>query len=97
MPKLAINGGDKVRKTVFPAYKTIGLEEENAVHEVLESGILSRFLGVWHDDFYGGPQVRAWKRNGLNIMVSSMRSLSIRLHQACIVPQVQQALALGMK
>lgn len=59
MTKLAIHGGEKVRNKMFPAYKTIGGEEEQAVLEVLRTGVLSRFLGFWHDDFYGGPQVRA--------------------------------------
>ncbi|WP_061212756.1 DegT/DnrJ/EryC1/StrS family aminotransferase [Syntrophomonas wolfei] len=59
MHKLAINGGEKVRTSLFPAYKVIGEEEIAAVKHVLESGVLSRFLGTWHEDFYGGPQVRA--------------------------------------
>lgn len=59
MSELAINGGPRVRTRVFPAYRTIGQEEQTAVLEVLQSGVLSRFLGCYHDDFYGGPQVRA--------------------------------------
>ncbi len=57
--KLAINGGEKLRTTPFPAYNTIGIEEEEAVLRVLRSGKLSTFLGTWHDDFFGGPEVRA--------------------------------------
>ncbi len=56
--KLAINGGIKVRDKPFPDYKTIGKEEQKVVQKVLESGILSKFLGCWHENFYGGPQVR---------------------------------------
>ncbi len=59
MAKLAINGGTKIRTTPFPAYKTVGEEEKRAVMEVLDSGVLSRYLGCWHDDFLGGPRVRA--------------------------------------
>jgi perosamine synthetase len=59
MPQLAINGGNKIRTTFFPAYKTIGIEEEQAVNQVLKSGILSKYLGAWHEDFYGGPEVKA--------------------------------------
>jgi len=57
--KLAVYGGRPVRTEPFPAYNTIGPEEKAAVERVLDSGILSRFLGSWHDDFYGGPEVRA--------------------------------------
>jgi perosamine synthetase len=59
MHKLAILGGEKIRKTKFPAYKVIGKEEEEAVARVFKSGIFSKFLGCWHEDFYGGPEVRA--------------------------------------
>ncbi|MCI8449493.1 MAG: DegT/DnrJ/EryC1/StrS family aminotransferase [Eubacterium sp.] len=59
MGKLALNGGKKVRTELFPAYRVIGKEEETAVINVLRSGILSKYLGCWADDFYGGPQVRA--------------------------------------
>ena len=62
MAKLAINGGNKVRTELFPAYRVIGEEERKAVDSVLESGILSKYLGCWADDFYGGPQVRALER-----------------------------------
>lgn len=62
MSKLAINGGEKVRKELFPAYRVIGKEEEEAVVEVLRSGILSKYLGCWADDFYGGPQVQAMEK-----------------------------------
>jgi len=57
--KLALFGGPKVRTKLFPAYRTIGPEEERAVINVMRSGVLSRFVGGWHPDFYGGPQVKA--------------------------------------
>lgn len=58
MSVLAINGGKKVRTKPFPGHSTIGEEEKKAVLEVLDSGCLSRFLGTWHEDFYGGDFVR---------------------------------------
>lgn len=58
MSVLAINGGKKVRTDLFPAYRVIGEEEKQAVAKVLDSGILSKFLGCWTDDFYGGPVVQ---------------------------------------
>lgn len=62
MSVLAINGGEKVRTELFPAYRVIGKEEEEAVTQVLQSGILSKYLGCWADDFYGGPQVKAMEK-----------------------------------
>ncbi|NPV91580.1 MAG: DegT/DnrJ/EryC1/StrS family aminotransferase [Firmicutes bacterium] len=62
MPRLAINGGDKVRKELFPAYRPISSQEEEAVLRVIRSGVLSKFLGAWHEDFYGGPEVQALER-----------------------------------
>ena len=62
MPMLAINGGTRVRNKKFAAYLTIGQEEQEAVKRVLQSGVLSRFLGTWHEDFYGGPEVQAFER-----------------------------------
>jgi perosamine synthetase len=62
MSKLAINGGPKIRQAKFPPYRVIGAEEKAAVRRVLDSGILSRFLGTWHNDFYGGPEVQALEK-----------------------------------
>ena len=62
MPRLAINGGTPVRTTPFPRYSTIGEEEKQAVMEVMETGVLSKFLGVWHPDFFGGPRVQKLER-----------------------------------
>jgi len=60
--KLAINGGSRVRNDKFPAYVTVGIQEQEAVKNVLRSGVLSRFLGTWHEDFYGGPEVQAFEK-----------------------------------
>lgn len=62
MSVLAINGGKKVREKLFPAYNPIGEEEKAAVEKVLDKGKLSRFLGCWADDFYGGDEVRALEK-----------------------------------
>ncbi len=59
MAKLAINGGSKVCTSKFPNYRTVGKEEELAVKRVLDSGILSQYLGCWHENFYGGVEVKA--------------------------------------
>ena len=62
MEKLAINGGKPIRKKPFPAYQVIGEEEKKAVMKVLDSGILSKYLGCWDNLFYGGPQIRAFEQ-----------------------------------
>lgn len=59
---LALFGGNPVRTSLFPAYRVIGEEEKAAAARVLESGILSRFLGAWHPDFFGGPEVQAFEK-----------------------------------
>jgi perosamine synthetase len=60
--KLALLGGEPVRTTPFPAYKVIAEEEKTAVSAVVESGVLSRYLGAWHDDFMGGTQVQNFEQ-----------------------------------
>lgn len=60
--KLAINGGKPIREKPFPVYNTIGEEEKRAVVEVLDSGVLSKYLGTWSLDFYGGPRVQKLER-----------------------------------
>jgi len=62
MSKLAINGGEKVRNEKFPPYLPIGNEEFRLVEEVFASHTFSRFLGSWHEDFYGGDQVQALEK-----------------------------------
>ena len=46
----------------FKRYNPIGAEEVEAAKQVIESGVLSQFLGAWHEDFYGGPKVREFER-----------------------------------
>lgn len=62
MSELALFGGKPVREKLFPAYQFIGQEEKAAANRVIESGVLSRFLGTWHPDFYGGPEVQAFEK-----------------------------------
>lgn len=60
--KLALFGGPKTIQTEFRRYNPIGIEEVNAAQKVIESGVLSQFLGAWHEDFYGGPKVKEFER-----------------------------------
>lgn len=59
--KLALFGGPKTIKKTFQFYNPIGREELNAAQKVIESGVLSKFLGCWHEDFYGGPKVQEFE------------------------------------
>ncbi|WP_417317874.1 DegT/DnrJ/EryC1/StrS family aminotransferase [Emcibacter sp.] len=62
MSKLALLGGQPVRSEFFPAHNFIGDAEKKKVMEVLDSGVLSKFLGVWHKDFFGGAEVQAFEK-----------------------------------
>lgn len=57
--RLAIHGGQMIRSRLFPAHITVGPEEKAAVNAVLDSGILSNYLGAAHENFMGGDTVRA--------------------------------------
>jgi dTDP-4-amino-4,6-dideoxygalactose transaminase len=62
MPKLAILGGPKIRTKPFCYYNSLGKEEKKAVNRVMDRGILSKYLGCWDDDFYGGIEVRSFEK-----------------------------------
>jgi perosamine synthetase len=63
--KLAICGGDPAIPSPLRIFNGIGQEESGAVSRVLESGVLSAFLGVACEKFLGGPMERrmeeAWR------------------------------------
>jgi dTDP-4-amino-4,6-dideoxygalactose transaminase len=59
---LALLGGQKSIKQEFSPYRSIGEEERVAVDEVMRSGVLSKYLGCWHEDFYGGPKVQEFEK-----------------------------------
>ena len=59
--RLAILGGKKSVSHRIGPHNTIGLVEQIAVMKVLRSGVLSRFLGTWSDDFFGGEKVQEFE------------------------------------
>lgn len=61
MSELAILGGCPVIHRPLSIYRSIGVEETAAVAEVMESGMLSGYVGAWCDAFHGGPRVRAFE------------------------------------
>ena len=60
--RLALHGGAKVITESFNRYNSIGSEEVDAAKAVVETGILSQFLGCWDSDFYGGSKVQEFER-----------------------------------
>ena len=50
---------ERLRKTQFERYNSIGQEEIDAAKRVLESGVLSAFVGTWGEGFSGGSEVQA--------------------------------------
>lgn len=61
--ELAIYGGEKTIPQQFKKYNSIGLEEVNAAKSVIESGVLSKYLGKYGPDFFGGPKVKEFEKN----------------------------------
>jgi dTDP-4-amino-4,6-dideoxygalactose transaminase len=60
--RLALFGGPRAIARPFKRYNPIGPEESRAAKAVVDTGVLSQFLGVWHEDFCGGPKVREFER-----------------------------------
>ena len=56
--KLAIHGGRKTITKKFKHYNSIGKEEVDDAKAVVESGVLSQFLGCWIPKCFGGLKVR---------------------------------------
>ena len=61
MSRLAILGGEPTIDAPFPVYNSIGAEEIEAVNRVMRSGVLSKFVGAWCDDFYGGETIQQFE------------------------------------
>ncbi|HEX3978508.1 MAG TPA: DegT/DnrJ/EryC1/StrS family aminotransferase [Solirubrobacteraceae bacterium] len=83
---LAVLGGDPVRTRPFPAPPRLGTGERRAVEEVLDSGVLSQFIGAWCEEFWGGPRVRAmeaaWRERFGSAHAVAMNSATSALYAA---------------
>jgi perosamine synthetase len=62
MERLALHGGPRAIAHDFRRYNSIGQEELDAARAVIESGVLSQYVGCWDPDFYGGPRVQQFER-----------------------------------
>ena len=58
---MALFGGPRTITETFRRFNSIGHEEVEAAQAVVESGVLSKFLGCWDPDFFGGPKVQAFE------------------------------------
>ena len=67
--KLAINGGAKAVKTKLKRFNTIGKNEELAVSEVIKSGVLSKYLGCWDEDFMEDLKYNHLKKPAQSILM----------------------------
>lgn len=63
MTELAILGGKPVLEGPFKPYRSVGREEAERVAKIVSSGVLSKFLGCWDQDFYGGSAVQEFERD----------------------------------
>ena len=61
MSKLALLGGTPIRDRLFPAYTVLGVDERDAVSKVIDSQILSKYIGGHHPDFMGGDLVQGFE------------------------------------
>lgn len=61
MSKLALAGGDKIRKKPFITTAILGGEEKSRVEAVLKKGILSGFIAKAGDSFFGGEEVKEFE------------------------------------
>src|SRR4051794_29748021 len=58
---LAIDGGEPFIAREFTPYRAHGDGEVAAARRVLDSGVLSGYIGAWGEGFLGGPEVRAFE------------------------------------
>lgn len=86
MKKLALLGGQPIRRTSIPWVNIMGDEETNAVMEVMKSGNLSSFIGRAGEGFLGGEKVNKLEKDFCNKFTAkyaiSVNSATTALHTA---------------
>jgi perosamine synthetase len=92
LSKLALLGGEKVRKKPFPPHPVFGQEEKDNVLKVLESGMLSGFVAKSGDVFYGGPYIKELEINFKNYFnvkhAIAVNSATAGLHAAIAAARI---------
>lgn len=91
--KLAINGGEPIRKSSFPKHPIIDDEEKKEVMEVLKSGNLSTFIAAPGENFLGGKKIKQFeelfsKKIGTKYGIA-FNSASSALHAAIVAVGVE--------
>ena len=88
MAKLALFGGEPVRKVPFPKHPIIGDDEKNQVLEVLNSGNISTFAASPGEHFLGGKKIREFEEKFAAKMNTkfavAFNSASSALHAAVV-------------
>lgn len=62
MSKLAIHGGEPIRKIPFPSQNTMDHNEMKAVCNIMLEGRLSGYRANWGSEFWGGPAIQALEK-----------------------------------
>ena len=62
MSRLALLGGDPVRRNDFPSRVSMGAEEKKAAMRVMDSDVLSGFVGAPGKFFLGGSEVQQFEK-----------------------------------
>ncbi len=65
MSELALLGGKPILANSLSRYNSIGLREQEAVQEVIQSGCISGFYG-WEEGFLGGPKIQEFEEKWSN-------------------------------
>ena len=60
--KLAYFGGKPIINRKFKPYNVVGRNEIKAVKRVINSGILTGFMGNWSKGFFGGKEVQKFEK-----------------------------------
>lgn len=86
--RLALHGGEPVRKKPFAAHPVLGPEEKRNVLEVLRTGQLSGFVAKPGEAFLGGPKVRQLEEAIRRLLgcrhAVAMNSATSALHAAVV-------------
>ena len=83
----AIIGGNPAIKYKFKNANYIGIEEKRAVNRVLNSGILSGFIGAWVPEFYGGKEVLRLEKNWSKYF-KVRHSVSMNSATSCLIAAI---------